>query len=157
MALALVVVAQQIITSGMISVSDQALWLGKFVARSFYWVLVGVVESVIIGFLFYLREDKAAKDEEKLKQLGAPPQEVEPLSMETIEEPKPNETDTEVSSWKFVIYKMKLRTMDMIALAICAISYTVFIIFMFTSVNTSYWLRSEPIWFEENIDGDPEN
>ena len=65
MALALVVVAQQIVTVGMTPVSDQRLWLDKFVAWSFYWVLFGVVQSVLIGFLFYIREDRQARKEHR--------------------------------------------------------------------------------------------
>lgn len=44
--LALVVVAQQIATSGMIPVSNERLWIDKFVGWSFYWVFVGLLESV---------------------------------------------------------------------------------------------------------------
>jgi hypothetical protein len=65
MALALVVVAQQILTTGLAPVSNQRLWLDKFVGWSFYWVLFGVVESVLIGFLFYVREDHRVKNENK--------------------------------------------------------------------------------------------
>jgi len=65
MALALVVVAQQIVTSGMMPISDQRLWLDKFVAWSFYWVLFGVIQSVLIGFLFYIREDRQAHKENR--------------------------------------------------------------------------------------------
>lgn len=65
MALALVVVAQQIVTTGMTPVSNQRLWLDKFVSWSFYWVLFGVIQSVLIGFIYFLREDHVAKREEK--------------------------------------------------------------------------------------------
>jgi len=63
--LALVVVAQQIVMFDLIPVSNSKLWIDKFVAWSFYWVLLGLVESVLIGFLWYLREDRAVKEEEK--------------------------------------------------------------------------------------------
>jgi len=65
MALALVVVAQQIVTTGMTPVSNQRLWLDKFVGWSFYWVLFGVIQSVLIGFIYFIREDYVAKREEK--------------------------------------------------------------------------------------------
>jgi hypothetical protein len=65
MALALVVVAQQIVTSGLTPISNQRLWLDKFVAWSFYWVLFGVIQSVCIGFLYYIREDRMARKENK--------------------------------------------------------------------------------------------
>ncbi|CAB9525888.1 Neuronal acetylcholine receptor subunit alpha-7 [Seminavis robusta] len=61
MALALVVVAQQIATGGLVPVSNERLWIDKFIGWSFYWVIVGLVESVIIGYLYFMREDKAAK------------------------------------------------------------------------------------------------
>jgi len=56
-ALALVVVAQQIITSEILPVSNQSLWLMFFVQYSFYWVLFVVIESIAIGFMYYVRVD----------------------------------------------------------------------------------------------------
>jgi len=61
MALALVVVAQQIVTISLIPVSNQNLWIDKFISWSFYWVIFGLVQSVLIGFLYYVREDHEAK------------------------------------------------------------------------------------------------
>lgn len=61
MALALVVVAQQIVTISLIPVSNKKLWIDKFISWSFFWVLLGLVQSVIMGFLYYLREDHEAK------------------------------------------------------------------------------------------------
>lgn len=57
MALALVMVAQQIITTELLPVSDERLWIDKFVGWSFYWVIFGLVESVIVGYIFFVRED----------------------------------------------------------------------------------------------------
>lgn len=57
MALSLVVVAQQIATGGMIPMSNERLWVDKFVGWSFYWVIVGLVESVFVGYLYFLRQD----------------------------------------------------------------------------------------------------
>ena len=72
MALALVVVAQQIVTSGLTPISDQRLWLDKFVGWSFYWVLFGVIQSVCIGFLYYIREDRMARKQHKRLTLMSP-------------------------------------------------------------------------------------
>lgn len=60
-ALALVVVPQQILTTGMIQVSNQQLWFNKFVSWSFYWVLFRVIQSVLIGFIYFIQEDCVAK------------------------------------------------------------------------------------------------
>jgi len=65
MALALVIVAQQIVTSGLLPVSDQKLWLGEFMSLSFYWVFVSVIQSVLVAFLYYIRVDHQAKKESK--------------------------------------------------------------------------------------------
>lgn len=161
MALALVVVAQQIVTSGMTPISDQNLWLDKFVGWSFYWVLVGVIESVLIGFLFYVREDKLAKDEERRRQQNATAEELEPLSMETIEETKPTGIDSEPTSakgsrittlWKLVIYKMPIRKLDIFALIMCVLTYSAFIVIMYSTAATDVWLQDEPLWFDESTD-----
>jgi len=56
--IALVVVAQQILTSELTPVSSNRLWLQYFTMASFYFVLVGVIQSVIIGFLFFVRKDR---------------------------------------------------------------------------------------------------
>lgn len=61
MALALVVVAQQIVTGDLVPVSNERLWIDKFIGWSFYWVIVGLVESVFVGYLYFLRQDKATK------------------------------------------------------------------------------------------------
>ena len=65
MALCLVVVAQQIVTAQLIVVSNERLWLDKLVGWSFYWVLFTMIESAVIGFLYYIREDRVAKKENK--------------------------------------------------------------------------------------------
>ena len=63
MALALVIVAHQIVTVGMIPVSNRTLWINKFIAWSFYWVLVALVQSVFVGFIYFLNQDFDAKQE----------------------------------------------------------------------------------------------
>jgi len=65
MTMALVVVAQQIATTGLSPVSNQKLWLEQFVAFSFYWLIYVIIQSVLVGFLFYKREDYQAKKENK--------------------------------------------------------------------------------------------
>ena len=65
MALALVIVAQQIVTSDLLPVSDQKLWLGEFTTLSFYWVFMSVIQSVLVVFLYYIRVDHQAKKESK--------------------------------------------------------------------------------------------
>jgi len=57
LALALVIVAQQIVTVDLTPVSDEGLWLDKFVGWSFYWVCFVLVESVLIGYLLFILED----------------------------------------------------------------------------------------------------
>ena len=63
MALALVIVAQQIVTSDLLPVSNQKLWLGEFMTLSFYWVFMSVIQSVLVVFLYYIRVDHQAKKE----------------------------------------------------------------------------------------------
>jgi hypothetical protein len=65
MALTLVVVAQQLLTFELIPISNMRLWIDKFVGWSFYWVLLTLLESVGIGFMWYLREDRIARKERK--------------------------------------------------------------------------------------------
>eukprot|EP00934_Nitzschia_sp_Nitz4_P007556 Nitzschia sp. Nitz4//scaffold240_size29840//23179//24423//NITZ4_008021-RA/size29840-augustus-gene-0.28-mRNA-1//1//CDS//3329543759//7546//frame0 len=66
MALALVVVAQQIVTSDLIPVSNERLWIDKYVGWSFYWVVAGLVESVCVGYFFFKFHDT----QESLKSLA---------------------------------------------------------------------------------------
>ena len=49
----------------MIPVSNQKLWIDKFVGWSFYWVIFGLVQSVLIGFIYYLREDRESREAER--------------------------------------------------------------------------------------------
>jgi hypothetical protein len=65
MASTLVVVAQQILTFELIPISNMRLWIDKFVGWSFYWVLLGLLESIGIGFMWYLRENRVARKERK--------------------------------------------------------------------------------------------
>merc|ERR1711971_1016675 len=61
MALALVIIASQIVTFDLVPVSSRWLWIDKIIAWSFYWVVFVVIQSVVVGYLYYLREDHEAK------------------------------------------------------------------------------------------------
>jgi len=181
MALALVVVAQQIVTSGLTPVSDQRLWMDKFVAWSFYWVLFGVVQSVSIGFLFYVREDRQAHKENKrltmmsvearkymMKRAAA---EQETAVASTTEENSEEERmmmltthheKESVSLKDCFFYTFSLRKFDFLSLFFAIVTYTAFIVIMFSTGRTDVWLTNEPNWFSEE-DGsyvsldDPDN
>lgn len=209
MALALVVVAQQIVTSGMTPISDQKLWLDKFVSWSFYWVLVGVIQSVLVGVLFFIREDKDNRrhrpddgnmqinegqeigDEKEEEELA--PQTHDGQEMDDEEEivflSTKNDTGSKskfrqsirsigkketwkdtfvVVGCKSVLFRIPLRMMDAVALSICILTYTFFVIIMLSSGRTgTWWLLDEPNWFHEDfldtyvqtayVNGDPNN
>ena len=70
MSLALVVVAQQFITNNLIPISDAPLWIDKFIAWSFYWVLLMLIESVLVGFVYFLRHGEDEEDNMDDKQAG---------------------------------------------------------------------------------------
>lgn len=52
----------------MIPVSNERLWIDKFIAWSFYWVIVGLLESVFVGYIFFLREDQYNNKGRKKKE-----------------------------------------------------------------------------------------
>ena len=68
--IALVVVAQQILTSEMLPVSTRPLWMHYFTFISFYFVIVAIIQSVIVGYLYYLREDRREKRGESYSEIG---------------------------------------------------------------------------------------
>lgn len=70
LALALVVVAQQIVTNDLLPTTSEKLWIDKFIAWSFYWVIFGVVESVVMAYFFTLEEhaEEERKKERERKQ-----------------------------------------------------------------------------------------
>lgn len=166
MALALVVVAQQIVTAGMIPISNQKLWLTNFVAYSFYFVLIGVVESVLIGFLYFVREDKESK-KERAKLEETDEVEIQPLMKEQGEKSPDDKNTKKDSCLKNFLYTVRLRRVDMVALTICVLAYTAFIVVMFISGMNDSWLSNEPYWFDESsnvmdvqnvyVNGDPNN
>jgi hypothetical protein len=193
MALALVIVAQQIVTSGLSPVSNQRLWLDKFVGFSFYWVIAGVIQSVIIGFLYYVREDRnsrleqekddgetepflgnienGANDQETV--LPQTPSKLNPLeSIKTVDHNEndrqndstlnelavtdsnnisKDETQSTERCCEGCLYTISFRRIDLISLAIAFVTYTIFVILMFITVqSTDSWLRNEPTWFGES-------
>jgi len=156
MALALVVVAQQIVTVNLTPVSNQKLWMERFVAYSFYWVLFGVVESVLIGFLFYFREDRKNKREsteaEETRHIGEVAEErkalTDPQEDDALE--KLQETPSSPSSLKDgFLQTFDLRKLDMLCLFIAIVSYATFLVGMFVSQKSGAWLTDEPRWYSE--------
>lgn len=158
MALALVIVAQQIITVDLSPVSDQSLWLGKFVAWSFYWVLFGVVQSAMIGFLYYVREDREDREDREVEQ--------ENMQVgESAGEERTSLTDNQDKGigWDsfskfslhpclkkdFFLYTTSLRKFDMLSLLFAVVTYSTFIAAMLISVHTGKWLVDEPTVFHE--------
>jgi len=58
-ALALVIVAEQIVTSELTPVSDRRMFMDKYVSYSFYIILgFVIIPSILIGFLHYVRENE---------------------------------------------------------------------------------------------------
>lgn len=168
MALALVVVAQQIVTVGLSPVSNQRMFMDKFVAWSFYWVLFGVVQSVIIGFLQYAREDRQAKKEnQRLSMMSVKESKSMMMQLEEIKKAEeaaeermglaehPEEglqedvpkTPPAKDSW---IYTFSLRKFDMVSLVFALVTYTAFVVTMFLTVSAGTWLTNEPRWFDES-------
>jgi len=183
MALALVIVAQQIVTTGLTPVSTQWLWLDKFVAWSFYWVLFGVVQSVVIGFLFYIREDRQTdhNDERNLESNSEGIELVATTSNgnEQAQEARGQsltdrqEMDTTMRSlWRpslktdSFILTVSLRKLDMLSLFFASVTYTAFVVTMWSTISTGAWLRDESKWFNEEdfssegsyyVNNDPNN
>jgi len=153
MALALVVVAQQIVTISLIPVSNQNLWIDKFISWSFYWVIFGLVQSVLIGFLYYVREDHEAKTVgRRLEGMSAESRED---VMETAETNDGSNSDSSSNTKerastkeraKKWFYSCRLRKFDYFCLVLMLISYTVYIIVMFSTNANGTWARNEPTW-----------
>jgi hypothetical protein len=170
MALALVVVAQQIVTSGLTPISDQRLWLDKFVSWSFYWVLFGVIQSVCIGFLYYIREDRMARKENKdlslmsqraresmmnraaaiTREEAEEEEEEMMLTNSTLVEDMDAGIERRTGSCDNCLYTFSFRKMDIISLSIAVITYTIFIVLMVYSGTSDLWLTNEPKWFDES-------
>lgn len=61
MVLGLVILALQIATFYKIPASSRRLWIDGFVVGSFYWVLLVFLQSLLMGVVFFLREEYEAK------------------------------------------------------------------------------------------------
>jgi len=177
MALTLVVVAQQIVTSDLIVISNVRLWIDKFVGWSFYWVLFTMVQSVVIGYLYFLREDRQAKTVNKRLSIMSlddraammtnaahrADEEALPLT-EHVEEEVKHDTavkDESVAqgagenSWTSWFFEISLRKVDYICLAFAFVTYTAFVAIMFITVkNTDVWLSQDPTWYSNNTNLD---
>jgi len=163
MALALVVVAQQIITSDMLPVSDERLWLGTFVAYSFFWVLYCVIQSIIVGFLFFIREDRQEKKaqsqhSEMIEQEADAVKREEKMTLTKHEEngvvafvaePHASHSRPKKDS---CFYTFSMRKFDMFSFVFGSISYTIFILAMFGSLHSGAWLTNEPAWFRNDVE-----
>eukprot|EP00531_Pseudo-nitzschia_arenysensis_P001401 CAMPEP_0116120890 /NCGR_PEP_ID=MMETSP0329-20121206/3411_1 /TAXON_ID=697910 /ORGANISM="Pseudo-nitzschia arenysensis, Strain B593" /LENGTH=544 /DNA_ID=CAMNT_0003614679 /DNA_START=177 /DNA_END=1811 /DNA_ORIENTATION=+ len=161
MALALVVVAQQIVTSELSPVSNQLLWLDKFVGWSFYWVLIGVIQSVLISFLYVLQEERSEKEEKRERRSMLVHLEDRMNEEEAAEEQmalanhqegalsktkKPKKSTRKCCS----IYNIRLRRVDMISLIVAIATYSAYIVVMLSTVPTGIWLANEPRRFDES-------
>ena len=179
MALALVIVAQQIVTGGLLPVSDQRLWLGEFVSWSFFWVLTSVIQSALVGFLHYVRIDLQAKKESKhldlmnsnasgsmMLRASAAAAEYDAdaaEAAEAVEAPEEQNSLTQqhdkaqnippasLSSQQndSWFYTFSLRKFDAFCFVSAVVTYTTFIVVMFMTSSTKIWLRNEPSWREE--------
>lgn len=158
MALALVIVAQQIVTAELTPVSDQALFLDKFIAWSFYWVVVGVIQSVLIGFLYFKQEDRRESKEKTeqrrsvMLEFGHNKEEdaEEKMALANHREDALQEEEPEDFSRDSCLYTVDLRKVDLWSLFFAVVTYIIFIIVMFTTRKSGFWLRNEPRWFNEN-------
>lgn len=169
MALALVIIAAQIVTFDLVPVSNEKLWIDKFVTWSFYWVLIVLVQSVFVAYLSFLREDREAKKEAKK---STSTEENENISQndpnEIVEETNGEEdnnedrdawvdegehqhaTAVEKPKWNSkvasIFYTYPLRKFDYICLAASVASYTIFVIAMFVSNFRGAWVKGDPNW-----------
>ena len=64
-AVLLVNVASDITTQTKLPVTEERLWIDVLIIGSFYWMLVGLIESVIMGFLFFYYDDDVDSDKNK--------------------------------------------------------------------------------------------
>jgi len=169
MGLALVVVAQQIITADLLPVTDQNLWMQSFVENSFYFVTAVVVQSVLMGFLFYIREDRETEEQ---RQADGDREEQEPLAafdntaaanrgvaasaVESATGSGKNggegATDGR-SRWtgrfRAVVYDCPFRKIDVVCCAAFALTYTAWLAYMFIAQRRGSWLVNEPQWISD--------
>ena len=159
MALTLVIVAQQIVSSGLLPVSDAYMWIDKYVGWSFYWVIFGLIESVAMGYFYFIREDCRGQHNQKPGDSQAPPNaEQHSVNNDDFDTPQdsnlinsqvpetnndsqqapPNKrgwmlTPRFVRNWE---EKVALRRIDHICFFVATFSYAIFVIVMFSTVPT---------------------
>ena len=74
----LVIIAQDIVTSTLLPISDERLWINVLLNGSFYWVLITLLESVFVMWLLFVNDDGSHSilgdgtlQEQKAKRLSA--------------------------------------------------------------------------------------
>lgn len=130
MSLALVIVAQSITTSDLLPVTGDRLWIDKFVGWSFYWVIFGLVESVFVSYLSFMRTDRepnSGKEEEEVVVFDSGEPKGTGVAPETSEHPR-------AINGKSFLYSSSLRGIDKFCFFLCSSTYLVFLIAMFVSV-----------------------
>jgi hypothetical protein len=137
MALTLVIVASSIVTGDLLPVSNEKLWISQFVGLSFYWVVFGLIESVALAYVYFIREDENGKTSAKQQQEEGIPQgdTNTPLSeLESTTKQAAQETVQQPVSRRNFIHSYPLRRVDHFCFLLATTTYTIFIIAMFASV-----------------------
>ena len=162
-AMALVVVAQQIVTSGLLPISNERLWIDRFITLSFYWIVFSLAQTVLIAYFFFLHDSSKqppASDAEKRK-----PEALETVAEEPLEEQEAQSDNEQPDNEqrpsmkkensvffkhqenfqtfkKLLLHKEKspaklrlLRRFDRFCFFVTFGSYTIFIIAMFASLG----------------------
>jgi hypothetical protein len=172
MALTLVIVAQQIVTGDLVPVSNERLWIDKFVGWSFYWVIFGLIESVCVGYIFFIRQDNdvATKDErtpnDELSGCddNAPDHdEAAATAVEAASESQPRRTSSFKQKLRFLprekgqsvscapkwFHTVDLRKFDHFCFFFSLITYAIFVVCMFATVPL--WGRnSDPVYITDD-------
>eukprot|EP00536_Pseudo-nitzschia_multiseries_P017794 jgi/Psemu1/264518/estExt_Genewise1Plus.C_18160005 len=151
MALALVIIATQILTFDLVPVSSSKLWIDKFVAWSFYWVFFVLIQSVFVAFSHVLQQDRRAKraapeETEAAAEEADHTEEKEATAVPATDLETNTETATKYPGKESFFWTYSLRKFDLICLTFCILSYTLFVVFMFVSNYSGWWLLAEPRW-----------
>jgi len=135
----LVIVAQDIVTSELLPICNERLWIHDITYVSMYFILCALLESVLVGYLYFRIEDKKSRKEEEQEQEEELPDIIDNNSMDNISydnteqlgdrnevKSKPNdETNSDVGvdvdlvagdhikERKFQTFKQKLRLYSM--------------------------------------------
>lgn len=159
MALALVIVAAQIVTFDLVPVSNRKLWINKLVAWSFYWVFAVLIQSVGVGFIYFLREDHKAKHRDRrLSRMTVQHRngmaEAASFAMRQVAGDNDDDSMREKSISNFDLqpkqpwfFMYSLRKFDYICMAISIVSYSGFILYMFSSNKSGSWVQDESEWY----------